>query len=76
MLKLAGCTDPGVRAQHIIELEHAIAEKHIPLADQGDIHRANKTWKQADFAVNAPSLDWAEYFRGAGLSGQAGFPLD
>jgi putative endopeptidase len=73
MLKLAGFTDPDVRAQHIIELEHAIAEKHIPLADQGDIHKANNTWKQADFAANAPGLDWAEYFRGAGLSGQANF---
>src|SRR5580658_9432446 len=73
MLKLAGFTDPDVRAQHIIELEHAIAEKHIPLADQGDIHKANNTWKQADFAANAPGLDWAEYFRGAGLSGQASF---
>jgi putative endopeptidase len=73
ILKLAGFTDPDVRAQHIIELEHAIAEKHIPLADQGDIHKANNTWKQADFAANAPGLDWAEYFRGAGLSGQASF---
>src|SRR5271155_2737341 len=73
MLKLAGFTDPDVRAQHIIELEHAIAEKHIPLADQGDIQKANNTWKQADFAANAPGLDWAEYFRGAGLSGQASF---
>ena len=73
MLKLAGFTDTDVRAQHIVELEHAIAEKHIPLADQHDIHKANNTWKQADFAANAPGLDWAEYFRGAGLSGQASF---
>jgi putative endopeptidase len=73
MLKLAGFTDPYVRAQHIVELEHAIAEKHIPLADQNDIHKANNTWKQADFAANAPGLDWAEYFRGAGLSSQASF---
>ena len=73
MLKLAGFTDADVRAQHIIELEHAIAEKHIPLADSHDIHKANNTWKQADFAANAPGLDWAEYFRGTGLSGQASF---
>src|SRR6202451_2585906 len=73
LLKLAGFTDPDVRAQHIVALEHAIAEKHIPLADQNDIHKAHNTWKQADFAANAPGLDWAEYFRGAGLSGQASF---
>jgi putative endopeptidase len=73
MLKLAGITEADVRAQHIVELEHAIAETHIPLADQNDIHKANNTWKQANFAANAPGLDWAEYFRGAGLSGQASF---
>lgn len=71
LLKLAGFTDSEVRARHIVELEHAIAEKHIPLADQQDIEKANNTWTQADFAAHAPGLDWAEYFRGAGLSGQA-----
>ena len=73
MLTLAGFADTDVRAQHIIELEHAIAEKHIPLADQHNIDKANNTWKQAEFAANAPGLDWAEYFRGAGLSGQPSF---
>jgi putative endopeptidase len=73
LLKLAGFTDPDVHAQRVVELEHAIAEKHIPLADSHDIYKANNTWKQADFAANAPGLDWAEYFRGAGLSGQANF---
>jgi putative endopeptidase len=73
MLKLAGFTDTDARAQHIFELEHAIAEKHISLAENEDIHKANNTWTQADFAVNAPGLDWAEYFRGAGLSSQASF---
>src|SRR5271156_1166693 len=55
LLKLAGFTDPDVRAQHIVELEHAIAEKHIPLADQNDIHKANNTWEQADFAAAPPA---------------------
>ena len=73
MLKLAGFADTDVRAKHIVALEHAIAEKHIPLADSHDIYKANNTWKQADFAANAPGLDWAEYFRGAGLSGQTSF---
>ena len=73
MLKLAGFTDPDVRAQRIVEMEHAIAEKHAPLADRHNIDKANNTWKQADFAANAPGLDWAEYFHGAGLSSQASF---
>jgi endothelin-converting enzyme/putative endopeptidase len=73
MLRLAGFGDADARAAHIIELEHAIAEKHVPFADEQDIHTANNTWKQADFTANAPGLDWAEYFRGAGLSQQASF---
>ena len=73
MLKLAGFTDTDARAGRIVALEHAIAEKHLSLADNDDIHKANNTWKQADFAAKAPGLDWAEYFRGAGLSKQASF---
>jgi endothelin-converting enzyme/putative endopeptidase len=73
MLKLAGFTDAEARAERIIALEHAIAETHLSLAENEDIHKANNTWKQADFAVKAPGLDWAEYFRGAGLSQQTSF---
>jgi putative endopeptidase len=73
ILRLAGFSDTDARATHIVELEHAIAEKHVPFADEQDISKANDTWKQADFAANAPGLDWAEYFRGAGLSQQESF---
>src|SRR5271157_3857882 len=73
MLKLVGFTDTDARAQRIDDLEHAIAEKHLSLADNEDIHKANNTWKQADFAAKAPGLDWGEYFRAAGLSKQATF---
>jgi len=73
MLKLAGFTDTDARAERIIALEHAIAEKHLSLAENDDIHKANNTWTQADFTAKAPGLDWAEYFRGAGLSKQASF---
>jgi endothelin-converting enzyme/putative endopeptidase len=54
-------------------LEHAIAEKHNRLEENDDIHKANNTWKQSDFAVKAPGLEWQEYFRGAALSKQASF---
>jgi putative endopeptidase len=73
MLKLAGFTDTDARATRIVELEHAIGEKHLSLADNDDIHKANNTWKQEDFVAKAPGLDWAEYFRGAGLTKQASF---
>jgi endothelin-converting enzyme/putative endopeptidase len=71
MLKLAGFANSDVRAQRIVELERNIAERHVPLADQHDVHKANNTWTQSDFAIKAPGLDWVEYFRGAGLSGQS-----
>jgi len=73
MLRLAGFDDVENRAKRILALEVAIAQKHISLADNDDIHKANNTWSQADFAAKAPGLDWAEYFRGAGLEKQASF---
>lgn len=75
MLKLAGITETDARAARIVELEHSIAEKHLSLADNDDIHKANNTWKQAEFAAKAPGLDWAEYFRGAGLEKQQEFTV-
>ena len=56
-----------------MELEHAIAQIHRSLADNEDIHKANNTWTQADFPAKAPGLEWAEYFRGTGLSQQKSF---
>jgi endothelin-converting enzyme/putative endopeptidase len=73
MLKLAGFSDPEARAERIIALEHAIAEKHLSLAEDQDVHKANNTWTQADFAKKAPGLNWAEFFRAAGLGQKASF---
>jgi endothelin-converting enzyme/putative endopeptidase len=73
MLKLAGFTDIEARGHRIFELERAIAEKHLSLAESEDVYKANNTWNQDDFGAKAPGLDWVEYFRGAGLSGQASF---
>ena len=73
VLRLAGFNDVEARAARIIELEHAIAEKHRTLAENNDITLANNPWKMSDFAVKAPGLDWTEYFRGAGLSQQESF---
>ncbi len=73
MLKLAGFTNPEARATHVVELEHAIAQSHRSLADNEDIYKANNTWTQADFSAKAPGVDWAEYFRAAGLNQQSSF---
>ena len=45
MLKLAGFTDTDARAQRIVDLEHAIAETHLTLAENEDIQKANNPWK-------------------------------
>jgi putative endopeptidase len=73
IMKVAGLSDPEVRAARIIELEHVIAQTHRSLADNEDIHKADNTWTRAEFAENAPGLDWDEYFRGAGLGEAANF---
>ena len=73
LLKLAGFTDTDARAIRILALEHAVAESHRSLADNENIHNANNTWTQADFSVKAPGLDWAEYFRAAGIHQQSSF---
>jgi putative endopeptidase len=73
MLKLAGFTEADARAQRVIELEHAIAEKHLSLAENEDVQKANNPWQRSDFDTKAPGLDWTEYFRGAGLGSQASF---
>jgi len=68
MLKLAGLSEPDVRAKRIVELEHSIAQTHRSLAENEDIQKANNTWTRSDFTAKAPGLDWAEYFSAAGLS--------
>ena len=68
MLKLAGFSDVDARAARIVELETAIAKTHRTLAENEDIHKANNTWRRAEFTTKAPGLDWDEYFKGAGLS--------
>jgi putative endopeptidase len=68
ILRLAGFAEAEARAARILELEHAIAQCHRSLAENEDTNKANNTWAQAEFSSKAPGLDWAEYFRGAGLS--------
>jgi putative endopeptidase len=73
MLKLAGMTDAEARAARIVALEHSIAEKHLTLAENEDVHKANNRWTASDFSTKAPGLDWTEYFRGAALDKQKSF---
>ena len=77
MLQLAGYDSSSesltTRAQAILALETAIAAKHISLAEDENIKKANNVWQAADFAKNAPGLDWSAYFAAGDLAQQTSF---
>jgi putative endopeptidase len=64
---LGGFSEPAERAKRVVALEHKIAESHVSRADSEDVLKANNPWRGADFGTKAPGMDWAEFFRGAGL---------
>ncbi|WP_158823095.1 M13 family metallopeptidase [Granulicella sp. S156] len=73
MLKLAGLSNTDKRADAILALETRIAQKHLSLAEDENIAKANNVWQMSDFAKNAPGLDWPAYFAAAGLAQQPSF---
>lgn len=70
ILKLAGDADADKKAKTIFDLEMKIAKAHASVLDSQDIHKSNNPWPTADFAKNAPGIDWAAFFDAAKLSGQ------
>ena len=70
LLKQAGIADAAAKADTVIALETKIAKAQESLIDSQDVHKANNLWSMADFAQKAPGLDWATYFKAAGLDGQ------
>jgi putative endopeptidase len=70
LLKQAGIVDAEARAKTVVALEKKIASAQASLLDSQDVHKANNLWRMADFTQKAPGLDWAAYFRAAGLDGQ------
>lgn len=70
MLKQAGVAEPEAKAQAIFGLEMKIAKAQESLVDSQDVHKADNPWTPADYAAKAPGLDWAAYFKAAGLDGQ------
>jgi predicted metalloendopeptidase len=67
MLTLAHLPDPQGAATRIFELEHRMAEAHVPREESEDVLKGNNHWAAADFPKRAPGLDWAAYFDAAGL---------
>ncbi|MBB5358968.1 putative endopeptidase [Rhodanobacter sp. ANJX3] len=69
-LKNAGIADADDKAKAVFDLETKIAKAQESLVDSEDVHKANNPWSLADFAGKAPGLDWAAYFKAAGLDSQ------
>ena len=74
-LKLAGFTDPDKRADRVFDLEMKLAQSYTTQADSDDEWKANNPWNAKDFAVKAPGLDWAAFFKAAGLGRQTVFTV-
>ncbi|MDQ1924433.1 M13 family metallopeptidase [Massilia pseudoviolaceinigra] len=73
MLKLAGYPDADARAARVFDLEMKIAQSHASREDSADVLKANNSWTLKDFAANAPGMDWAAFFKSAGLTGAQNF---
>src|SRR6185503_1766861 len=68
-----GFNQPESRAARVLDLETAIAATHASRADTDDVFKTDNTWHRADFATNAPGLDWDAYFTAAGLGADTTF---
>ncbi|WP_454716773.1 M13 family metallopeptidase [Caulobacter segnis] len=73
ILTLGGVADPVAKAKAIMALETQLAQVSGSRADSADVQKANNSWTPADFAKNAPGLDWPGFFAAAKLSGQPRF---
>jgi len=73
MLTLAGFDHGEQRAEEVMALEIAIARSHATREESADEKNANNLWTRADFARQAPGMDWSAFFNAAGLSKQETF---
>jgi len=67
MLALAGFDHADERARAVMALETALARSHAtPEASAAD-RNGDNVWTRADFAHQAPGMDWAAFFAAAHL---------
>jgi predicted metalloendopeptidase len=70
MLELAGFDHAAERADSVFALEVAIAESHATSQASAVDRNADNEWSRADFAREAPGMDWNAFFDAAGLGSQ------
>jgi putative endopeptidase len=73
MLTLAGFDRATQRAPAVMALETAIAQSHATREASANDRNADNLWTRADFAREAPGIDWSAFFAAAGLSRQEAF---
>ena len=70
LLTLAGFERADERARSVLALETAIARTHATSQESAVDRNADHQWSRADFAREAPGLDWTAFFDAAGLGQQ------
>ena len=73
MLTLAGFDRADERASAVLALETAIAQSQGTREASANDHNADNVWTRADFARQAPGMDWSAFFDAAGLAKQEAF---
>jgi putative endopeptidase len=73
MLSLAGFDRADQRAAAVMSLETAIAQSHATREASANDRNADNVWTRADFARQAPGMDWSALFAAAGLAKQQTF---
>jgi putative endopeptidase len=66
-------SDLAARAEAVMALETAIAQSHATGEASANDRNADRLWTRADFAREAPGMDWAAFFAAAGLGRQQTF---
>jgi putative endopeptidase len=61
------------RADSVMALETAIAQSHATAEASDNERNADNLWTRADFARQAPGMDWSAFFAAAGLAKQPTF---
>ena len=70
LLALAGWDHADERAAAVVELETALARSQATHAISANDHNADHRWTRAEFAREAPGMDWPAFLAAAGLAGQ------
>jgi putative endopeptidase len=76
MLKIVGLdrtASVAKRAEAVMALETAIAQSHATREASAEDRNADNVWMRADFARQAPGMDWAAFFAAAQLSKSEAF---